>query len=120
MENVNTVIFETLREIGVPTSMLGYSYLREAILIVYQNPSAMRSFCKDVYCAIAEKFDSTKTRVERAMRHTIERLWDTGDVEILYKYFGNICSPDRGKPTNKEFVSTVVEWLKVYHDKAGD
>lgn len=105
-----------LREIGVPAHIKGYQYLREAIIIAVGNPEAVNSITKVLYPQVAKTFRSTPSRVERAIRHAIERAWDRGDMDILIKHFGNTTDSSKGKTTNSEFISTLADEISLNHD----
>ena len=98
---------EHLRELGVPQHIKGYKYLRHALVAVAQDGSLVEAITKALYPSVAQEFDTTPSRVERAIRHAIEVAWDRGDLEILDQYFGNSISRTKGKPTNSEFIATV-------------
>lgn len=104
-------ITKILKHIGVPGHLLGCGYVREAILLAMNNRNILTAITSELYPQIARKFDTTPSRVERAIRHAIEVTWDRGDMDVLCGYFGNTISADRGKPTNKEFIATVADYL---------
>ena len=110
----NIRIKETLKELGVSPNLCGYRYLEEAISLTMDDPAlAHGHVVKVLYPCIAEKFDSTPSRVERAIRHAIEVAWDRGDVETLNSYFGYTIQNDRGKPTNSEFIAMIADNLRL-------
>ena len=100
-----------IHEIGVPAHIKGYQYLREAILIAVENMDVINAVTKVLYPAVARQFDTTPSRVERAIRHAIEVAWDRGDLETLQKYFGYTVSNAKGKPTNSEFIAMIADRL---------
>lgn len=100
-----------LREMGVPASLLGYCYLKEAINQAAADQSLAHRLTTGLYPAVAEKFQTTPARVERAMRTGIEKAWDRGDLETLHKRFGYTISADRGRPTVGEFVALAAEYV---------
>ena len=104
-------ISQTLRELGMPANLLGYQYFRFAIHAAASNPEILRAITKKLYPHVAREFHATATGVERAMRHAIEVVWNRGNIEILEKYFGYTVDPNRGKPTNSEFISQVADKL---------
>ena len=110
---MNNKIILTLRELGVPAHLEGYEYLKDAFQICLDDAKAIRSVTKNIYPQIAKSFETTPSRVERAIRHAIEVAWDRGDLEVFARFFGNSISPDRGKPTNSEFIATVVEAIRM-------
>lgn len=104
-------ISEVLYSLGMPTNLLGYKYLRFAIQLSVRNPKMLHSITKTVYPAVAAEFDTTPANVERSMRHAIEVVWDRGDINILQNSFGYSVDPNRGRPTNSEFISKIVDRL---------
>lgn len=100
-----------LREMGVPAKLTGYNYLKEAINMAVADQSIIRSLTKGLYPAVAEKFETTPARVERAMRHSIETAWDRGDLEALHKRFGYTVSIRKGRPTTGEFIALAAEYV---------
>lgn len=104
-------ITKLLHTLGMPTHVLGYEYSREAILIALGNKDTLRSITKELYPAVAEAFNTTPSRVERTIRHAVGLAWDRGDLDTLQGFFGYTISPERGKPTNSEFLSALVDHL---------
>ena len=100
-----------IHEIGVPAHIKGYQYLREAILIAVDDVEVINAVTKVLYPAVAKRFATTPSRVERAIRHAIEVAWDRGDLETLQKYFGYTVSNSKGKPTNSEFIAMISDRL---------
>lgn len=100
-----------LREVGVPANILGYDYLREAVNMVAADKSIIHSVTKILYPAVAEKFQTTPSRVERAMRHGVETAWDRGDLETIHKRFGYTIAASKGRPTVGEFVALAAEYV---------
>lgn len=100
-----------LREMGVPAKLTGYGYLKEAINMAVVDQSIMRGMTKRLYPAIAEKFETTPARVERAMRHSVETAWDRGDLEAIHKRFGYTVSIRKGRPTVGEFIALAAEYV---------
>ena len=94
-----------LIELGIPEHILGSRYLIKAIELAVQDKSLIDSMTKGLYPAVAQCFDTTGSRAERAIRHAIEVSWDRGDMDVLQRYFGFTVSSIKGKPTNSEFVS---------------
>lgn len=111
MEHTDVTVTRVLREIGIPASILGYRYVREAIEMTVRDTSLINRVTKTIYPAIAEKFSATPPRVERAIRHAIESGWERGNPEALQKLFGNTISDSRGKPTNSEFIAMVADHI---------
>ena len=106
-------ITKLLHTLGMPTHVLGYEYAREAILITLGNKDILRAITGELYPAIAKVFNTTPSRVERAIRHAVELAWDRGDLDTIQKFFGFTTSPKKGKPTNKEFLSALADHLRL-------
>ena len=100
-----------IHDVGVPAHIKGYQYLREAILIAVDDMDVINAVTKVLYPAVAKKFGTTSSRVERAIRHAIEVAWDRGDLETLQKYFGYTVNGAKGKPTNSEFIAMIADRL---------
>ena len=102
-----------IHEIGVPAHIKGYQYLREAIGLAVADMEIINAVTKVLYPAVAKKFGTTASRVERAIRHAIEVAWDRGDLETLQKYFGYTVSNAKGKPTNSEFIAMIADRIRL-------
>lgn len=102
-----------LHEIGVPAHIKGYNYLRDSIIMSIENPDIINAVTKKLYPGVAKKYETTSSRVERAIRHAIEVAWDRGDVDVLNSYFGYTIHNDRGKPTNSEFIAMIADKLRL-------
>ncbi len=111
--NQEAVLTELLHNLGIPSHIRGYQYIREGIQIVYRSNNNITYITKDVYPEIAKKFNTTSTRVERAIRHAIEVSWSRGDISLMEDIFGNSINVNRDKPTNSEFLTTLADRLKV-------
>lgn len=111
--NLETVISDIMREIGVPAHIKGYQYLRESIMLVIETPDLIHAVTKELYPTIAKNNTTTSSRVERAIRHAIEVAWDRGDVDVLSSYFGYTILNSRGKPTNSEFIAMISDKLRL-------
>lgn len=107
------MVTDIIHEIGVPAHIKGYQYLREAILITINDMDAINAVTKVLYPAVARKFSTTPSRVERAIRHAIEVAWDRGDIETLQKFFGYTVSNIKGKPTNSEFIAMIADCMSL-------
>ena len=103
---------QILLELGAPDHLLGHAYVIRGVLLVVQDQMYINNITFGLYPQLAAEFDTTASRVERAMRHLIEVTWTRGDWEVLRRYFGNTVSPDRGKPTNGEFVARLANVVK--------
>ena len=106
-------VTEILHQIGVPAHIKGYHYLRTSILMSTEDPETINSVTKQLYPSVAKKFNTTSSRVERAIRHAIEVAWDRGDMDILNSYFGYTIHTSRGKPTNSEFIAMISDKLRL-------
>ncbi len=106
-------VTEILHEIGVPAHIKGYHYLRDSIIMSIEQPEIINAVTKQLYPTVAKKYETTSSRVERAIRHAIEVAWDRGDVDILNSYFGYTIHNDRGKPTNSEFIAMISDKLRL-------
>jgi len=106
-------VTEILKELGIPAHVRGYKFLRDAIIESTLDSDLVNAVTKALYPLIAEKHNTTPTRVERAIRHAIEISATRGKVESLYKYFGYSTSQERGKPTNSEFIAMISDKLRL-------
>jgi two-component system response regulator (stage 0 sporulation protein A) len=102
-----------IHEMGIPAHIKGYQYLREAIMMVVEEVDLLGSVTKILYPQIAIKFDTTSSRVERAIRHAIEVAWSRNNIETIKKFFGYTINTERGKPTNSEFIALVADRLRL-------
>lgn len=113
LENIEVRITEILHQIGVPAHIKGYHYLRNSIKMSIENPDIINSVTKQLYPSVADNFETTPSRVERAIRHAIEVAWDRGDIDVLNSYFGYTIHNSRGKPTNSEFIAMISDKLRL-------
>ena len=111
--DLESTVTEVIHEIGVPAHIKGYQYLREAIILTIDDMEIINAVTKVLYPAVAKKFGTTPSRVERAIRHAIEVAWDRGDQETLQKFFGYTVSNIKGKPTNSEFIAMIADCLSL-------
>ena len=111
--NLQISISKMLHELGMPSHIKGYQYIREAISMVYDNPEIVGGITKELYPTLAGKFDTTVSRVERAIRHAIEVSWNRGDWDLMEEIFGHSVDIDKAKPTNSEFIVTVADKLRL-------
>ena len=116
--SLESVVTDVIHEIGVPAHIKGYQYLREAILLTIDDMDIINSVTKVLYPEVARKFNTTPSRVERAIRHAIEVAWDRGDIETLQKFFGYTVSNIKGKPTNSEFIAMIADCLSLRQKQA--
>ena len=107
-------VTEILHQIGVPAHIKGYHYLRDSIIMAIETPDIINAVTKQLYPSVAKQYDTTASRVERAIRHAIEVAWDRGDVDILNSYFGYTIHNTRGKPTNSEFIAMISDRLRLH------
>ena len=106
-------VTDILHEIGVPAHIKGYHYLRDSIIMAVERPEIINAVTKQLYPSVAKKYETTSSRVERAIRHAIEVAWDRGDIDVLNSYFGYTIHNDRGKPTNSEFIAMISDKLRL-------
>lgn len=106
-------ITSLLHSLGVPSHIKGYEYIREGIGLMYNNPKMLGAITKEMYPEIAVKFNTTSSRVERAIRHAIEVSWSRGDYDLMEEVFGHSVDYDRAKPTNSEFIATLADKLRL-------
>ena len=111
--SIESEVTEIIHEIGVPAHIKGYQYLRKAIIMTVDDIEMINSITKILYPTVAKIYNTTASRVERAIRHAIEVAWDRGDTETLNKYFGYTVSYGRGKPTNSEFIAMIADNLRL-------
>lgn len=112
-QNLNISVTNMIHEMGVPAHLKGYHYLRDAILMVIKDVNLLGAVTKELYPRIGVKFQTTPSRVERAIRHAIELAWDRGNVEMMTNFFGYTINLERGKPTNSEFIAMVADKLRI-------
>lgn len=110
---VEIEISKLLHSLGIPSHIRGYQYIRESIYMMYENPDMIGGITKSIYPEIAVRFDTTASRVERAIRHAIEVSWSRGDYELMEELFGHSVDYDRSKPTNSEFIATLADNLRL-------
>lgn len=111
--DLEVTVSEIMHELGVPAHIKGYQYLRFAIVESVNSPEMLNSVTKVLYPTVAKKFETTSSRVERAIRHAIEVAWDRGDIDVLSAYFGYTIQTSRGKPTNSEFIAMITDKLRL-------
>lgn len=112
---LDTTITAIIKEIGVPAHIKGYAFLREAIQMVYTDVDLLGSVTKILYPDIATKFNTTPSRVERAIRHAIEVAWNRGNYEVISKMFGYTVHHLKSKPTNSEFIAMIADKIRLEH-----
>ena len=117
--SIETMVTNIIHEIGVPAHIKGYQYLREAIIIAVGDMDVINAITKVLYPQVAKTFQTTPSRVERAIRHAIEVAWDRGDLDTLQRFFGYTVSNTKGKPTNSEFIALIADKLQLQLKSAG-
>lgn len=111
--DMESQVTKIIHQIGVPAHIKGYQYLRTAILMTIEDNEVINSVTKVLYPTVAKKYQTTTSRVERAIRHAIEVAWDRGDIDTLNAYFGYTIQNSRGKPTNSEFIAMIADNLRL-------
>ncbi|MBE6845077.1 MAG: sporulation transcription factor Spo0A [Ruminococcus sp.] len=117
-EDMEVVVTEIIHQLGVPAHIKGYHYLREAILSSLDDKELLESVTKMLYPTVAKRFDTTSSRVERAIRHAIEIAWDRGNLDTLNSFFGYTVNTCKGKPTNSEFIALITDKLRLQYKTA--
>lgn len=111
--NLQISITKILHELGIPSHIKGYQYIREAIQVIYDKPELIGGITKELYPELAGTFDTTVSRVERAIRHAIEVSWNRGNWDLMEEIFGHSVDIDKAKPTNSEFIVTIADKLRL-------
>lgn len=114
-QNLRQDVTDMIHEIGVPAHIKGYQYLREAIIMSVDDVEMLNSITKILYPTIAKRFDTTPSRVERAIRHAIEVAWSRGKMETLDNLFGYTINTGKGKPTNSEFIALIADKIRLQY-----
>ena len=109
---VHVAISKLLHQLGIPSHIKGYTYIRESVFLFYKNNDAYSGITKEIYPEVAIRYSTTASRVERAIRHAIEVSWTRGDYDLMEEIFGNSVAFDRAKPTNSEFIATIADRLR--------
>ena len=99
-------------ELGIPQNVKGYDYLMAAVLIATDEPELIQAVTKELYPRVADLFNTTESRVERAMRHALELAWNNSDPETLYNLFGYTVGATKGRLTNSNFIATMSNKLR--------
>ncbi len=107
------LVVSLLAQINMPPTINGYQYLREAVNLVSVDSTLLRGITNKLYPMLAETFNSTSSRVERSIRHAIETTVNKGNMDVLYRFFGNTMDPQKGKPTNGEFIAMLAEYVRL-------
>ena len=111
--DLESQVTEIIHRIGVPAHIKGYQYLRTAIMMTIEDNDLINAVTKVLYPAVAKKYQTTSSRVERAIRHAIEVAWDRGDIDTLNAFFGYTIQNERGKPTNSEFIAMISDNMRL-------
>jgi len=111
--DIEAQVTKIIHQIGVPAHIKGYQYLRYAIMLTVEDADIINAVTKVLYPTVAQKYGTTTSRVERAIRHAIEVAWDRGDIDVLNSYFGYTIQNSRGKPTNSEFIAMIADNLRL-------
>ena len=117
--NLENDVTDIIHEIGVPAHIKGYQYLREAIIMSVNDVEMLNSITKILYPTIAKKYQTTSSRVERAIRHAIEVAWSRGKMDTIDQLFGYTISNGKGKPTNSEFVALITDKIRLQYKNVG-
>ena len=112
-ENLETRVTNMLHEIGIPAHIKGYHYLRDAIIMAVNDMDVLNAITKILYPTVAKKYQTTSSRVERAIRHAIEVAWSRGKLDTLDELFGYTVSTGKGKPTNSEFIALIADTIQL-------
>ncbi|GHV18744.1 stage 0 sporulation protein A [Clostridia bacterium] len=113
IRDLETSVTNIIHEVGIPAHIKGYQYLRTAIMRVIEDNEMIDSITKQLYPSVAKSYNTTPSRVERAIRHAIEVAWDRGDMEVLNNFFGYTINHGKGKPTNSEFIAMISDKLRL-------
>jgi len=111
--NISVEVTSMMHQLGIPAHVKGYQYIRDAILMVIEDVSLLGAVTKELYPAIAKKYNTAPSRVERGIRHAIELAWERGHMETLKRIFGYSMNIERQKPTNSEFIALLADKLRV-------
>ncbi len=117
--NLQVSITKVLHELGIPSHIKGYQYIREAVNIIFNRPETIGGITKELYPELANKYDTTVSRVERAIRHAIEVSWNRANWDLMEELFGHSVDIDKAKPTNSEFIVTIADKLRLDFHKIG-
>ena len=112
-DQLEALVTNVIHGVGVPAHIKGYQYLREAIMLVVNDIDVINQITKTLYPEIAQKFGTTPSRVERAIRHAIEVAWGRGEIDLMQNIFGYTVSSAKGKPTNSEFIAMIADKLRL-------
>ncbi len=111
--SIEIEVSSLLHNLGIPSHIRGYQYIRDGVMLIFNRNSYVSYITKEVYPEIADKYNTTSSRVERAIRHAIEISWDRGDLTLMENLFGHSIDYDRSKPTNSEYINTLADRMKL-------
>ena len=111
--NQEAIVTDLLHTLGIPSHIRGFQYIRDGILLMYNSQSPISYITKEIYPELSKRYETTPSRVERAIRHAIEISWNRGDMDLMDEIFGNSLNLNRDKPTNSEYITTISDRLKV-------
>ena len=111
--NLEISVTKMLHGLGMPSHIKGYQYIRDGIVMIYNNPEIIGGITKELYPDVASKYNTTVSRVERAIRHAIEVSWNRGNWDLMEEVFGHSVDIDKAKPTNSEFIVTIADKLRL-------
>ena len=117
--NLQVSISKLLHDLGIPSHIKGYQFLRDAVNMLFDDPSMIGGITKELYPELATRYNTTVSRVERSIRHAVEVSWNRGDIDLMEKIFGHSVDIDRAKPTNSEFIVTLADKLRLDFHKVG-
>lgn len=117
--NLQVSISKLLHDLGIPSHIKGYQFIRDAVFMVFETPEIIGGITKELYPELARKYETTVSRVERAIRHAVEISWNRGDIDLMDKIFGHSVDIDKSKPTNSEFIVTIADKLRLDFHKVG-
>lgn len=118
-EYLEQIYTKYLIRLGFKANLKGYNYSRRALLMIHEDPDCINYITKRLYPQLAKEFNTTSSRVERAIRHAIETAWENGDMELIEEIFGYTVSKHKGKPTNSEFIALLADYIRVHTKKRG-
>ena len=118
--NIEAMVSNIIKLVGVPAHIKGYQFLRDAIIWTIDDMGIINAVTKELYPGIAKKYNTTSSRVERAIRHAIEVAWERGDIDTINKLFGYTVHTSKGKPTNSEFIAMIADKLRLQLKSSGN
>lgn len=113
VRSIDIVVTDIIREIGIPAHLKGYHFLRDGITMIVNDGEYLGAMIKKLYPEIAQKYSTTSSRVERAVRHAIEVAWNRGNMDMINRLFGSTVNPEKGRPTNAEFMAMIADKIRM-------